>query len=403
MKRWLSFGLLLVLAAAIFWLVTRRAAPPETAFAKAKRETLVSLLATNGKTEPVSWSPIHSRLAGRISQVPVQLGQNVGVGALLAVIENPDTQAELASAQSRLEQARADLANLQRGGRAAELAEIDGSVKRLQLELTAARRESAALDRLLAKQAATKAESDVVKDRIAQLEAQITALQARRAALVGQNDVSVAEARVRDAEAAVAQAKRHAEEGSIRSPRAGIVYDLPAKAGAWLGEGDLVAKVGDTSKLRVTVYIDEPDLGRIRKGLPVNITWDAETTREWQGTVEQIPPQVISMGTRQVGEVLTLADNPNHDLPPGANINARIRTQVVDNALTIPKSALRREDGQLGVFVLDGPRLAWRAIEAGASSETRAEVRKGLKEGDSVALPTERPLKSGMEVTAVYP
>ena len=165
----------------------------------------------------------------------------------------------------------------------------------------------------------------------------------------------------------------------------------------------VVAKVGDTSKLRVTVYIDEPDLGRIRKGLPVNITWDAENSREWQGTVEQIPPQVISMGTRQVGEVLTLAENPNHDLPPGANINARIRTQVVDNALTIPKSALRREDGQLGVYVLDGQRLAWRAIEAGASSETRAEVRKGLNEGDSVALPTERPLKNGMEVSAVYP
>jgi len=105
-----------------------------------------------------------------------------------------------------------------------------------------------------------------------------------------------------------------------------------------------------------------------------------------------------------VGEVVTIADNPKLDLPPGANINARIQAQVVDNALTIPKAALRREGGELGVFVLEGGgRLAWRAVQVGVSSETRAEVRKGLKEGDLVALPSDRTLAVGQELTPIQP
>jgi len=261
----------------------------------------------------------------------------------------------------------------------------------------------AALERLVEKQAAPRMELETAKDRLAQLDAEKVEQQTRRAALVGQGDLAVAQARVRDANAALAQAQRQIELASIRAPRGGVVYDLPAREGAWLEAGGLVARIGDMSRLRVTVYIDEPDLGRVTQGLPVTVTWDALQGREWQGVVDQVPAQVIALGTRQVGEVVTIAENPRQDLPPGANINARIRAHVVEGALTIPKAALRRENGELGVFVLDAGRVAWRAVEIGISSETRAEVRRGVKEGDLVALPSDRTLAVGQELTALEP
>ncbi|MGC4051218.1 MAG: HlyD family efflux transporter periplasmic adaptor subunit [Paludibaculum sp.] len=360
MKRWFWILFLVIVAAAGLWLASKRNAPPEAPFAHARRETVVSMLTTNGKTEPVDWSPVHAEREGRILRLVVQRGQTVAAGAVLAELDNNDAQSELAAAQSRLEQAKAELANLQRGGRAAELAEIEGQLKRFQVEREPAKREVASLERLVTNQAATRSELDAAKDKLAQLDAQIAAQQARRSALVGQGDVPVAQARVKDAEAALQLAQRRKELSVIRAPRSGVVYDLAAKSGAWLGAGDLVAKVGDTSKLKVTVYIDEPDLGRIRKGLPVAITWQAEPRGEWKGVVDEIPTQVVAMGTRQVGEVVTLADNPNHDLPPGANIDAKIRAQVVENAITIPKAALRRENGELGVFVLKAGKLEWK-------------------------------------------
>ncbi len=403
MKRWIWLLPLAVVLSAGWWLAKRGSTPPEAPFAKVKRETLISVLSTNGKTEPLEWEPVHSERAGQVSRVLVSRGQSVARGAPVALLSGGDAKADLASAQSRLVQARADLEVLTRGGRAAEIAQIDGAIHKLQVERDVAKRDLASVERLVVAGAATRSELDSIKDRIKQLDAQISAEQARRSALVAPGDLTAVRARIADAEAAVAQAERNLTLFTIRAPCAGVVYDLPVKPGSWLNAGDLVAKVGDLSKLKVIVYVDEPDLGRIRAGLPAVITWDARPGREWLGEVREVPTQVVALGTRQVGEVATIAANPEHDLPPGANINARIRTQVVENALTIPKSALRRGGADLGVFVLEGNHIAWRKVTVGISSESRAEVKSGLKEDEPVALPVDRPLRAGLEVSPVYP
>ena len=52
--------------------------------------------------------------------------------------------------------------------------------------------------------------------------------------------------------------------------------------------------------------------------------------------------------------------------------------------------------------MLAGDRVAWRKIVMGIGNTTRAQV-TGLNEGDSIALPTEKPLKEGMVVKPVFP
>jgi len=101
--------------------------------------------------------------------------------------------------------------------------------------------------------------------------------------------------------------------------------------------------------------------------------------------------------------VVCIIENPGLQLPPGANINAEILSRVVDNALTIPKEALRKEGQQVGVLVLQGDRVVWRPLVLGASSVTRAEVKQGLAEGAAVALPSERSLVNGSPVRPVFP
>jgi len=155
-------------------------------------------------------------------------------------------------------------------------------------------------------------------------------------------------------------------------------------------------------RMKVLVYVDEPDLGKVRMGLPVSLSWDALPGREWDGSIGGLPSQVTQLGSRQVGEVTVLVQSPKRDLPPGANIDARLKAQVVEGALTISKGSLRRENGNFGAFVLDGKKLTWRHVDVGVSSESRAEILSGLKEGDVVVLPTDRPLASGLEIAPVY-
>ncbi|MBI4889227.1 MAG: efflux RND transporter periplasmic adaptor subunit [Acidobacteria bacterium] len=403
MKRWLILVSLLIVAAVAAWLGARRSAPPEVPFGKVKRETLVSVLATNGRTEPLDWSPVHAMRPGRIAKVAVEQGQQVPAGAVLVVLGNEDAESAVASSQARVEQAQAELAILTGGGRAAELAQIESNIQRLTAERDAAAKTLASTERLVRKQAAPAVELEAAQGRLATLEIQLSSEKKRREAMVMQADMRAARAKVAEAESGLAQAKKRLEEVVVRSPRAGIVYDLPARAGAWANEGELLAKVGETSQLKVVVHVDEPDLGKIREGQPVSITWDAMSGKEWSGVVRRAPSQVVALGTRMVGEVDTLVQNPGRDLPPGANINARIRAQVVEGAVTIPKSALRRVGTELGVYVLKGGTLEWRKVVIGASSEALAEIREGLKEGDSVALPTEMELRPAIPVTPIYP
>jgi HlyD family secretion protein len=156
--------------------------------------------------------------------------------------------------------------------------------------------------------------------------------------------------------------------------------------------------VGKLDPVRVRVYIDEPELGRIAPGQSVRITWDALPGKAWSGTLEKRPSQVEALGTRQVGEALCTVSNPDHELVPGTNVNAFVLTLTVPNALTIPKTTVRRENG-IGVYVLRKDNtVKWQAIRIGVSDALRVEAVNGLLDGDAVALPTDRPLRTGIKV-----
>ena len=162
-----------------------------------------------------------------------------------------------------------------------------------------------------------------------------------------------------------------------------------------------MASVGRTERLRVRVYVDEPLLGRVAVGQPVAIRWEALAGKEWQGHVDRKPSAIQALGTRQVGEVLCAIENPGRDLVPGANVDAEIRTAVVDNALVIPKETLRRDTAGDYVLALDGDTAQRRAVKTGNSTVTLVQIVEGLAEGDAVALPTETALKPGDRVTPV--
>lgn len=398
-----KFVLLLIpLLALLGWLYARGQGPAEVPFTRVTRETIVSTLNTNGKVEPISWAPAHATIGGPVQQIHVERGQAVRQGQLLVTLAVPEAEAEIGSAKARIDAARAEIETLNQGGRASEQAEIQSGLIRANSELSAAKQDYATLQRLAARNAATKAELEAARQLVERAEQQIQSLERRRSALVTQPDRSAAEARLREAQSGENAASQRLASGRIQSPLGGILYRLEARPGGYVNPGELVAEVGQLNQLRVRVYVDEPELGRVQKGMPVRITWDAMAGREWKGFVETLPLQVVPLGTRQVGEVICTIDNPDLTLIPGTNINAEILSSTAENAIAVPKEVLRRQGTETGVFVLDGDKLAWRPVRTGVSSVTRVQITQGLKEGEAVALPVERPIKAGDEVIAKF-
>ena len=386
------------------YLMMHRNAPPELTFAEVKVETLVDTLATNGKVEPVEWAAVRAERAGKLTRLFVERGKAVRAGATIATQDAAEFQPLIDSAEARAKQAQAEREALDNNGRPAELAQVDGAVRKAKLELENARKELTSLQRLEAKNAVSRYEVTKAAEAVAAFENEIKSLEVRRTSFGSlPSEKKAAEARLAEARAAINQVRQKSSQGVLTSPINGVVYQLDPKQGAFLNPGDLVANIGRLDKLRVSVYVDEPELGRVSIGMPVTITWDAVTGKQWKGAVDRLPLQIVPLQSRQVGEVLVGIDNPDADLVPGSNVNAFIRSRVAENALTVPKECIRKEGEVSGVYVFEGTIIKWRPVKVGVSNITRAQIVDGVKAKDRVVIASEKALKDGMAAVAVNP
>jgi multidrug efflux pump subunit AcrA (membrane-fusion protein) len=151
--------------------------------------------------------------------------------------------------------------------------------------------------------------------------------------------------------------------------------------------------------VRVRVFVDEPDLGSLKEGQAVEITWDALPSRVWAGKVQQLPKAIVTRGSRNVGEVLCSVENEGSELLPNTNVNVRIRTASSQNVLTIPRAVVRSEGNKRYVFVVEDRRLRKRDITVGISTLADYEVVSGLSENDLVAIQGNADLQEGLAVT----
>jgi len=400
LKKLLLLLLALVLAVVV-WGLMRRNAPADARFVRARRQTLVTTLPTNGKAEPIVWETARAPAAGLLSRVAVQDGETVAAGTVLAEIADPALNADLQSAQAHLGEAQANLAALE-SARPSDEVEISNSLARARLDLEREQKELDVRKRLLAKQAATAQDVQEQADKVARLQNEIAGLQKRRAALVNAPEVDAAKARVRAAEAELEQVRQRSALTQVHAPIAGEIYSLPVRSGGYVKAGDEIASIGRLDRLRVRVYVDEPLLGRVEDGQLVTIRWEAAPGKQWQGRVERKPEEIKALGSRQVGEVLCTIENPGHDLIPGANVDAEIRTAVVENALVIPKEALRHDSGGDYALLLKGGTVERRPVKTGNSTVSLMQILDGLSEGDAVALPSETELKPGDRVSPSF-
>ena len=401
MKKYL---LLLTLPALLllWWGLGRGGSAPVVHFSTVRQTTIESAVTTNGKVEPVQWAAARAETAGVVRSINVQRGQRVAAGQVLVSLDSATAESELAAAEARQQEARIEESTVGRGGKPSAVANINALVTNAQAAVAVAKRNYESMQRLQAQQAATKLQVQEAKDALDRANNQLTAAQNQRRTLVTSSDETLAKAKLRDADAAVLLAQHHLSLENVTSPMTGTVYNFDLKVGAFLQPGALVALVGNIDRMKATVYVDEPDLGRVGIGMPVTITWNGYPGRVWRGKVDRMPTEVVALQSRTVGEVGTTIENPNHDLLPGVTVNASIISKIAKDALAIPKASLRILNGQNGVYKLVVNTLQWTPVTTGVSDINNVQVLSGLHAGDAVEdrviNPSDAEISSGMRV-----
>ena len=385
----------------LWWALDRRDSTPQVRFATVRTTSISSSVSTNGKAEPASWAAARAEIAGVVRGVNVQRGQSVQAGQTLVILDTSTAEASLSAALARQQEAQAELHTLTAGGKEGTLVSLEDQIRTQTEAISIAQRNLDSLERLLPKQAATKQQVLDASDLLAKDKLQLTALQNQRRTLVTSADRTVAQAKLKDANAAVALAQHQVALGTITAPISGTLYEFDEKVGAYLEPGKEVGLVGNVDQMKVIVYVDEPDLGRVGLNMPVHITWDARPGQSWNGRVEKLPTEVVPLGTRTVGEVSTIVDNPNRDLLPGVSVNVIIVSASVHDVPAMPKQALRKISGVDGVYKLSGDKVMWTPVKAGIFDINNVQILSGLTAGDRVALPSDADLKNGTRVKAI--
>ena len=221
---------------------------------------------------------------------------------------------------------------------------------------------------------------------LARADAQLTLLQQKQTKRYSKPEIARVEAQRAEAQATYDAAQDVVAKSNVRAPFDGIVYSLPAKQGGFVAAGDLLLQVADLRKVLVRAFVDEPDVGRLAPGDPIEITWDALPGRVWQARVTAIPSTVKLRGSRNVGETTCIVDNTDLKLLPNVNVGITIVAAAHDNVLVVPREAVRMDDTKPYVLQVVGHELKRRDVETSLSNLTQVEVTRGLSAHDVIAI-----------------
>jgi HlyD family secretion protein len=244
---------------------------------------------------------------GRLEHLAVTRGQQVDQGTPLFTLEAIEEKAAQHQAQQQLAAAEAQLADLETGKRAPEVAVVQAQLAQaqaaaqksaLQRERDEAQYRAGGISREQLEASLAQARSDAA--HVSELESQLEV-----ARLPGRAQQLQGQARqVQAARAVLDQADWRVGEKSIAAPKAGLVYDTLYREGEWVAAGNPVVQMLPPQNIKVRFFVPEKVLGNLAVGRKVSLHCDGCTAdvpaavTYVSGAAEYTPPVIYSNETR---------------------------------------------------------------------------------------------------------
>lgn len=263
------------------------------------RGDLTALVSATGKIEPISKVEVKSKASGQIMAMPVEEGDRVERGALIARIDETETRNAYEQALADLEVARATVA------------QTASTVKRQE--------------EMFNRGLISQAEIDQVRLEEVRAKAQL---------VKAQTELSTMETRLKDC--------------TVRSPIAGIVLQKQVEDGQIISSGinsvtggTLIATVAKMDSVYVYAEVDEVDVGQVQIGQAAKVVPDAFPDHVFYGTVLRIAPLAQVEQNVTTFNVTIIVANANGKLKAGMNTTVDITIADKHGVVLVPKEALK--------------------------------------------------------------
>ena len=402
-RRWLWLGIAVVLVVVFLSVRAMTRAHLPVRVARAERQVLSSTVSTNGRVEPLQDYEVHSPTATTVKAVYAKQGDRVPAGKLLIELEALEARARVATAESGVKTAESIMDAILQNGTLEQRQASQADITRSKLDTEQAQRNLDALTKLQASGAASASEVAGARQQLDSAQANLRAAETSSQRRYSPAEIERARAAVADAQANAAAARQVLAQTTIRAPIAGTIYMLDAHPTAFVEQGKLLLQIANLDHERIRAYFDEPEIGRLAVGQPIEIKWDAKPGQVWRGHIVSVPITVITYGTRTVGEVLIAIDGDDTGLLPETNVTVTVTTSSDSNVLSIPREALYSENGKPYVYKVEGDGLKRTPVTTGTINLTQVAITSGLQEGDVVATGTTngQPLQEDIPIERV--
>jgi RND family efflux transporter MFP subunit len=351
----------------------KKSAPqPEVRVTPAAERTVARTVSATGTLAADEQVVLGTKVAGRLAEVPVDLGTRVRRGQVVGKLDQSDFKLRVDQAEAALQQARVRLGLTP-----------TGSDESIDPEKTAIVRQARAMlddARLIRDRSVKLMEMELIA------RAQLDSVEAGLQVAEGRYQDALEEVRTR--QAIVSQrrseldlARQQLADTVILSPLDGAVSLKQASVGEYLTAGAPIATLVRTHPLRLRVAVPEREGTGVRSGHAVTLTVEGDQT-VYRGRVVRLSPVV----QEQNRTLLVEAEVPNDRgfLRPGSFARVEIMTEVSQPVVTVPASAIIVFAGVEKVLVVRQGRTAEVRVTTGRRLGEDVEILDGLKRGDAV-------------------
>jgi len=371
--------------------------------AKAEKQAIAAQVAAVGTIFPREQATVGAKISAQIKRMALLKNKVVQAGEVIAVLESRDLQAQRAEAVAALNEALANQRSVTTGtipqtNAQDQKALLDAQAKVKTARATYERRLTLYQNGGISKKDLEASQLDLTtaEDELRLAEQTISL----RAKSLNPNDVSLAAAKVAQAQQHLATLDAQLGYATIRSPITGIVTDQFQYEGEFAAAGAKLVNIADISQVIVKAPFADTVASQLKVGDPATVLPTDTSSEELRGKISLLSRS--SDAANRTIEVWVSLANEGGRLRANGAAQITVSANSKNDAIVVPASAVTLEAtnaDQGTVMVVDAQNIAHETkVTIGIRTPDKIEITEGLQGGETVVIEGNFSLPDGTKV-----
>jgi len=364
-----------------------------------KKGVVSSEAGISAKLAPSEEIQISPKVSGKITSLPVKLGQPVKKGEVLFKLDETDLANTVAQQEAAYKVA---LANLKQSGSSTDqsLVQAQNSLKQAEQALTDAQLNQQRMKQLfdqgaISSQQFEQANTSLMNAQTAYENAKQTLETTKQ-----KTTLQVSEASVNQAAVALQNAREQLANAVVTAPISGFVSSVNGAVGQIASQGTPVVVIVNTNPLLVKANLSEQDITKVKVGTAVKVNIPI-LGKEVEAKVSAVSPVMNSQLKAYPIEISI--PNPSNELKADMVVNVTFAGQVSgkEEELIVPRKAVFEREGKKFVFRIEDEVAKQVEVTTGEETSDQIVIKSGLAEGDKVVVKGQTLLQDGKKVSII--